>query len=277
MNKNIIFENEDCVTKYFKEVKDNPLISADEEYDLAVRAKNGDKVAADKLVLANLRFVVKIAKQYQGNGMSLSDLINEGNIGLIKAVHKFEPDRRFKFISYAVWWVRQSIRQSLSENSRIVKVPTSLTAKSSAIKNDVYNYEAEYGIHPIFGDIINDNGDTYDYHSEAYRVYLNDAMSDDSGSYEMIDMLESDTITEPFGDETEKLVNLELMRVLSLLDDRERDVIKCYFGFESDTNMTLETIGEKYDLTKERIRQIKENAILKLRHNSVNLLNLIES
>jgi RNA polymerase primary sigma factor len=277
MNKNIIFENEDCVTKYFKEVKDNPLISADEEYDLAVRAKNGDKVAADKLVLANLRFVVKIAKQYQGNGMSLSDLINEGNIGLIKAVHKFEPDRRFKFISYAVWWVRQSIRQSLSENSRIVKVPTSLTAKSSAIKNDVYNYEAEYGIHPIFGDIINDNGDTYDYHSEAYRVYLNDAMSDDSGSYEMIDMLESDTIIEPFGSETETLVNSELMRVLSLLDDRERDIIKCYFGFESDTNMTLETIGEKYDLTKERIRQIKENSILKLRHNSVNLLNLIEN
>jgi RNA polymerase primary sigma factor len=277
MNKNIIFENEDCVTKYFKEVKDNPLISADEEYDLAVRAKNGDKVAADKLVLANLRFVVKIAKQYQGNGMSLSDLINEGNIGLIKAVHKFEPDRRFKFISYAVWWVRQSIRQSLSENSRIVKVPTSLTAKSSAIKNDVYNYEAEYGIHPIFGDIINDNGDTYDYHSEAYRVYLNDAISDDSGSYEMIDMLESDTIIEPFGSETETLVNSELMRVLSLLDDRERDIIKCYFGFESDANMTLEIIGEKYDLTKERIRQIKENAILKLRHNSVNLLNLIES
>lgn len=277
MNKNIIFENEDCVTKYFKEVKDNPLISADEEYDLAVRAKNGDKVAADKLVLANLRFVVKIAKQYQGNGMSLSDLINEGNIGLIKAVHKFEPDRRFKFISYAVWWVRQSIRQSLSENSRIVKVPTSLTAKSSAIKNDVYNYEAEYGIHPIFGDIINDNGDTYDYHSEAYRVYLNDAISDDSGSYEMIDMLESDTIIEPFGSETETLVNSELMRVLSLLDDRERDIIKCYFGFESDTNMTLETIGEKYNLTKERIRQIKENSILKLRHNSVNLLNLIES
>jgi RNA polymerase primary sigma factor len=277
MNKNIIFENEDCVTKYFKEVKDNPLISADEEYDLAVRAKNGDKVAADKLVLANLRFVVKIAKQYQGNGMSLSDLINEGNIGLIKAVHKFEPDRRFKFISYAVWWVRQSIRQSLSENSRIVKVPTSLTAKSSAIKNDVYNYEAEYGIHPIFGDIINDNGDTYDYHSEAYRVYLNDAISDDSGSYEMIDMLESDTIIEPFGSETETLVNSELMRVLSLLDDRERDIIKCYFGFESDTNMTLETIGEKYDLTKERIRQIKENSILKLRHNSVNLLNLIEN
>jgi RNA polymerase primary sigma factor len=277
MNKNIIFENEDCVTKYFKEVKDNPLISADEEYDLAVRAKNGDKVAADKLVLANLRFVVKIAKQYQGNGMSLSDLINEGNIGLIKAVHKFEPDRRFKFISYAVWWVRQSIRQSLSENSRIVKVPTSLTAKSSAIKNDVYNYEAEYGIHPIFGDIINDNGDTYDYHSEAYRVYLNDAISDDSGSYEMIDMLESDTIIEPFGSETETLVNSELMRVLSLLDDRERDIIKCYFGFESDTNMTLETIGEKYNLTKERIRQIKENSILKLRHNSVNLLNLIEN
>jgi RNA polymerase primary sigma factor len=277
MNKNIIFENEDCVTKYFKEVKDNPLISADEEYDLAVRAKNGDKVAADKLVLANLRFVVKIAKQYQGNGMSLSDLINEGNIGLIKAVHKFEPDRRFKFISYAVWWVRQSIRQSLSENSRIVKVPTSLTAKSSAIKNDVYNYEAEYGIHPIFGDIINDNGDTYDYHSEAYRVYLNDAISDDSGSYEMIDMLESDTIIEPFGSETETLVNSELMRVLSLLDDRERDIIKCYFGFESDTNMTLETIGEKYDLTKERIRQIKENSILKLRHNSANLLNLIEN
>ena len=277
MNKNIIFENEDSVTKYFKEVKHKPLVSFDEEYDLAVRAKNGDKSAADKLVLANLRFVIKIAKQYQGNGLSLSDLINEGNIGLIKAVNKFEPDRRFKFISYAVWWIRQSIRRSLSENSRIVKIPVSITAKSAAIKNDVNNYEREYGAHPIFGDIINDNGDTYDYHSEAYRVYLNDAISDDTGTYEMIDMLESDVIAEPFGNETEMLVNGELIRVLSLLDDRERDVIKCYFGFEPDGNMTLESIGEKYNLTKERIRQIKENAILKLRHNSANLLNLIEN
>jgi len=277
MNKNIIFENEDSVTKYFKEVKYNPLVSFDEEYDLAVRAKNGDKSAADKLVLANLRFVIKIAKQYQGNGLSLSDLINEGNIGLIKAVNKFEPDRRFKFISYAVWWIRQSIRRSLSENSRIVKIPVSITAKSAAIKNDVNNYEREYGAHPIFGDIINDNGDTYDYHSEAYRVYLNDAISDDTGTYEMIDMLESDVIAEPFGNETEMLVNGELIRVLSLLDDRERDVIKCYFGFEPDGNMTLESIGEKYNLTKERIRQIKENAILKLRHNSANLLNLIKN
>jgi RNA polymerase primary sigma factor len=277
MNKNIIFENEDSVTKYFKEVKYNPLVSFDEEYDLAVRAKNGDKSAADKLVLANLRFVIKIAKQYQGNGLSLSDLINEGNIGLIKAVNKFEPDRRFKFISYAVWWIRQSIRRSLSENSRIVKIPVSITAKSAAIKNDVNNYEREFGAHPIFGDIINDNGDTYDYHSEAYRVYLNDAISDDTGTYEMIDMLESDVIAEPFGNETEMLVNGELIRVLSLLDDRERDVIKCYFGFEPDGNMTLESIGEKYNLTKERIRQIKENAILKLRHNSANLLNLIEN
>ena len=273
----MIFEDEQSVKHYFKEVKNNALITREEELELALKAKAGDTYAINKLVTSNLRFVIKIAKEYQGNGLLLSDLISEGNIGLIKAVHKFEPEMGYRFISYAVWWIRQSILFSINENAKVVKIPMSLTAKLSSVKNDILKFEMEYETHPVIGDIINEAGDTYDTYVDTYKVYLNDYISDDNESTERIDLIESETIVEPFQNETNDIVIKELNKVLSLLDERERDIIMFYFGFTTNDNgvMTLETIGRKYDLTKERIRQIKEKSILKLRHNSVNLLSLI--
>jgi RNA polymerase primary sigma factor len=277
MNRNMIFEDEQSVKHYFKEVKNNALITREEELELALKAKAGDTYAINKLVTSNLRFVIKIAKEYQGNGLLLSDLISEGNIGLIKAVHKFEPEMGYRFISYAVWWIRQSILFSINENAKVVKIPMSLTAKLSSVKNDILKFEMEYETHPVIGDIINEAGDTYDTYVDTYKVYLNDYISDDNETTERIDLIESETIVEPFQNETNDMVIKELNKVLSLLDERERDIIMFYFGFTTNDNgvMTLETIGRKYDLTKERIRQIKEKSILKLRHNSVNLLSLI--
>jgi RNA polymerase primary sigma factor len=277
MNRNMIFEDEQSVKHYFKEVKNNALITREEELELALKAKAGDTYAINKLVTSNLRFVIKIAKEYQGNGLLLSDLISEGNIGLIKAVHKFEPEMGYRFISYAVWWIRQSILFSINENAKVVKIPMSLTAKLSSVKNDILKFEMEYETHPVIGDIINEAGDTYDTYVDTYKVYLNDYISDDNETTERIDLIESETIVEPFQNETNDIVIKELNKVLSLLDERERDIIMFYFGFTTNDNgvMTLETIGRKYDLTKERIRQIKEKSILKLRHNSVNLLSLI--
>lgn len=277
MNRNMIFEDEQSVKHYFKEVKNNALITREEELELAFKAKAGDTYAINKLVTSNLRFVIKIAKEYQGNGLSLSDLISEGNIGLIKAVHKFEPDMGYRFISYAVWWIRQSILFSINENAKVVKIPMSLTAKLSSVKNDILKFEMEYETHPVIGDIINEAGDTYDTYVDTYKVYLNDYISDDNETTERIDLIESETIVEPFQNETNDMVIKELNKVLSLLDEREKDIIMFYFGFTTNDNgvMTLETIGGKYNLTKERIRQIKEKAILKLRHNSADLLSLI--
>lgn len=277
MNRNIIFEDEQSVKHYFKEVKNNALITREEELELALKAKAGDTYAINKLVTSNLRFVIKIAKEYQGNGLSLSDLISEGNIGLIKAVHKFEPEMGYRFISYAVWWIRQSILFSINENAKVVKMPMSLTAKLSSVKNDISKFELEYGTHPVIGDIINEAGDTYDTYVDTYKVYLNDCISEDNETTERIDLMESEIIVEPFQTETNDIIVKELNKILSLLDDREKDIIKFYFGFTTSDNgvMTLETIGQKYDLTKERIRQIKEKAILKLRHNSADLLSLM--
>jgi RNA polymerase primary sigma factor len=183
----------------------------------------------------------------------------------------------YRFISYAVWWIRQSILFSINENAKVVKIPMSLTAKLSSVKNDILKFEMEYETHPVIGDIINEAGDTYDTYVDTYKVYLNDYISDDNETTERIDLIESETIVEPFQNETNDIVIKELNKVLSLLDERERDIIMFYFGFTTNDNgvMTLETIGRKYDLTKERIRQIKEKSILKLRHNSVNLLSLI--
>jgi RNA polymerase primary sigma factor len=277
MNRNIIFEDEQSVKHYFKEVKNNALITREEELELALKAKAGDTYAINKLVTSNLRFVIKIAKEYQGNGLSLSDLISEGNIGLIKAVHKFEPEMGYRFISYAVWWIRQSILFSINENAKVVKMPMSLTAKLSSVKNDISKFELEYGTHPVIGDIINEAGDTYDTYVDTYKVYLNDCISEDNETTERIDLMESEIIVEPFQTETNDIIVKELNKILSLLDDREKDIIMFYFGFTTSDNgvMTLETIGQKYDLTKERIRQIKEKAILKLRHNSADLLSLM--
>lgn len=277
MNTNIIFEDEQSIKHYFKELKNLDLINREEELELAYRAKEGDRYAIDKLVTSNLRFVVKIAKEYQGNGLPLSDLINEGNLGLIKAVHKFDPDMGYRFISYAVWWIKQSILHSLNENAKVVKLPASLTAKLSSMREDLLKFESEYGTHAVLGDIINEAGDTYDAYIDTYRVYLNDSVSNEEQTMEKVDMLESDVIVEPFQNEHNDLLVKELNKILSLLDERERDIIMFYFGFTTNSNetMTLESIGQKYDLTKERIRQIKEKAILKLRHNSAELLSFL--
>jgi RNA polymerase primary sigma factor len=263
--KYINYENEDTITKYFKDVKKTRLLTADEEVVLAKRIKKGDQKAIDELVTANLKFVVSIAKEYQGQGLNLSDLINEGNIGLIKAATRFDHTKGFKFISYAVWWVKQSIIQSLNDNARVVRLPVNVINRLSKINKEIGNgddneTELLANMKDIDEILINNN---------SYS--LNQNINEEGG--EIVDLIIGDKINESFEDvEVNDMIKDELNNILSVLDERERMIIESYFGVNTDHDgMTLEAIGDKYNLTKERIRQIKEKAIRKLRHNTDNL------
>ncbi len=273
MSKNYINENEESITKYFKEVRKSEILTAEAEVELAIRIKNGDKVALDKLVHSNLKFVVSIAKEYQGQGMPLGDLINDGNEGLIKAAYRFDHTKGFKFISYAVWWIKQSIIQSLNDNSRMVRLPANIVAKQAQIKKQIERFELDNERLPITGDILKSD--------EEYReiiypktVSLNTTINEDGD--ELMDMIEDTTLSRPDenilkNDEVRKQLN----KTLDYLDERERDIIESYFGLkEGYEPMTLEAIGDRFNLTKERVRQIKQKIIRKLRHLSHNLNNI---
>jgi len=270
MNKKYInYETEDTITKYFKDVKKTTPLTIDKEVELAKRIKRGDQKAIDELVTANLKFVVSIAKEYQGQGLNLSDLINEGNIGLIKAASRFDHTKGFKFISYAVWWVKQSIIQSLNDNARIVRLPVNVINRISKINKEFGNgndneYEILSNIKDIDEELIN-NG----------SFSLNKNINNEGG--EIIDLIIGDKMNESFEDlEITDNIKYELNNILSVLDERERMIIESYFGINTDHDgMTLEAIGDKYNLTKERIRQIKEKAIRKLRNNTDNLQKYI--
>jgi RNA polymerase primary sigma factor len=270
MNKKYInYETEDTITKYFKDVKKTTPLTIDKEVELAKRIKKGDQKAIDELVTANLKFVVSIAKEYQGQGLNLSDLINEGNIGLIKAASRFDHTKGFKFISYAVWWVKQSIIQSLNDNARIVRLPVNVINRISKINKEFGNgndneYEILSNIKDIDEELIN-NG----------SFSLNKNINDEGG--EIIDLIIGGKMNESFEDlEITDNIKYELNNILSVLDERERMIIESYFGINTDHDgMTLEAIGDKYNLTKERIRQIKEKAIRKLRNNTDNLQKFI--
>ncbi|MBQ0129213.1 MAG: sigma-70 family RNA polymerase sigma factor [bacterium] len=258
--------------KYLQEIGKVELISAEEEVELAQRIKQGDKIALEKLTKANLRFVVSVAKQYQNQGLSLPDLINEGNLGLIKAAQRFDETRGFKFISYAVWWIRQSILQALAEQSRIVRLPLNKIGSINKINKTYAKLEQEFEREPNAEEIAEvldiTEQEVKESMKNAGRHISMDAPLVQDEDNTMYDVLKSDEAPTP---ETELLyesLRKEIDRAISTLTQKEQDVIRLYFGLNGSHPMTLEEIGEKYDLTRERVRQIKEKAIRRLKHTS---------
>jgi len=276
MNKKFTnFETDDSIAKYFKDVRKSVLLTPNEEVSLAKRIKKGDKRAMDELVKANLKFVISIAKEYQGQGLMLSDLISEGNYGLIKAANKFDHKRGFRFISYAVWWIKQSIIQSLNDNARVVRLPTNVINKISKLNKEISKFENDNEIEPVYGDILNNERKLNDLSKYPKITSLNQMVNDDGD--ELIETVASE-LEDTDQKEVDEKIKDELLKMLNILDNRERIIIECYFGVNRDCeSMTLEAIGEQYGLTKERIRQIKQKALRKLRFNANNLLNVKNS
>lgn len=270
----INFNSDEIISRYFKDNKKPITLTSEQERDLAIRIQNGDKKAIDELVKANLKFVVTIAKEYINQGLPLSDLISEGNYGLIKAAHKFDVTKGFKFISYAVWWIRQSILFSLNENSRIIRLPTNVINKIQHLKVDVEKFEHENEREPMYDEVLNINGDSIIKVSNA-SLCLNDSINEDGD--ELYNIIEDKTLR-PDDDyyDVNYEVKTELKGLLDSLDERERKIIECYFGLNGDSEpMTLEVIGEMFNLSRERVRQIKHKALRKLRHNSDNLFETL--
>ncbi len=270
ITKSITNRESQSLEKYLQEIGKVDLLTPEEEVELAKRIKQGDQTALEKLTKANLRFVVSVAKQYQNQGLSLSDLINEGNLGLIKAAQRFDETRGFKFISYAVWWIRQSILQALAEQSRIVRLPLnkvgSLNKINKAFSELEQNYEREPSADELAAQLEIPTEEVETTLGVAARHVSMDAPFVDGEDNSLLDVLEN--IHSPKTDQdleyTESL-RLEIERSLSTLTDRQMDVIKLYFGIGVEHPLSLEDIGDKFGLTRERVRQIKDKAINKLR------------
>lgn len=260
--------------KYLQEIGKVDLITAEEEVDLARKIRSGDARALEKLTKANLRFVVSVSKQYQNQGLSLPDLINEGNLGLIKAAQRFDETRGFKFISYAVWWIRQSILQALAEQSRIVRLPLNKIGSLNKINKAFSQLEQEYEREPSPEEIARvlelTEDDVKDSMRNSGRHVSMDAplVSGDENASNMYDVMISESSPSPESELMNDSLRKEIERALSTLTTREADVITSYFGLNGEHPMTLEEIGEKFDLTRERVRQIKEKAIRRLKHTS---------
>lgn len=258
--------------KYLQEIGKVELITADEEVELARRIKAGDQAALEKLTKANLRFVVSVSKQYQNQGLSLPDLINEGNLGLIKAAQRFDETRGFKFISYAVWWIRQSILQALAEQSRIVRLPLNKIGSINKINKAYAHLEQEFEREPNVEEIADllDISETEVKESlrNSGRHLSMDAPLVQDEENNMYDVIRSEDSPTPETGLMYESLRKEIERAISTLPQREADIIRYYFGLEGKHPMTLEEIGEKFDLTRERVRQIKEKAIRRLKHVS---------
>ena len=275
ITKSITNRESESLEKYLQEIGREDLLSTDEEVELAQRIRKGDRKALDKLTKANLRFVVSVAKQYQNQGLSLPDLINEGNLGLIKAAEKFDETRGFKFISYAVWWIRQSILQAIAEQSRIVRLPLNQVGSVNKINRMLNKFEQENERRPSVDEISEQIDLPEEKVGEAMlantRHVSVDAPFVDGEDNSLLDVLVNDDA--PLADRQLVLESLreEIGNVLQTLNDRERCVIKAFYGI-GEPEMTLEEIGNKYGLTRERVRQIKEKAIRRLRNNTKNQL-----
>jgi RNA polymerase primary sigma factor len=271
ITKSITNRESASLDKYLQEIGREELISVEEEVELAQRIKKGDQAALEKLTRANLRFVVSVAKQYQNQGLSLPDLINEGNLGLIKAAEKFDETRGFKFISYAVWWIRQSILQALAEQSRIVRLPLNQVGSLNKINKALAKFEQEHERMPsaeelsLILDIPREKvADTLKVSGRHVSV---DAPFVDGEDNSLLDVLVNNDSPSADRSLINESLSREIDRALSTLTDRERDIVKYVFGI-GHHEMTLEEIGEQFGLTRERVRQIKEKAIRRLRHNS---------
>jgi RNA polymerase primary sigma factor len=260
--------------KYLLEIGRVELISAEEEVELARKIRDGDKAALEKLTKANLRFVVSVSKQYQNQGLSLPDLINEGNVGLIKAAERFDETRGFKFISYAVWWIRQSILQALAEQARIVRLPLNKIGTINKIKKAFSELEQRYERPPSAEELA----EHLDCSVADVRQSLNNSgrhvsmdaplVEGDESSSSMYDVLPNDSLPGPENELVKESLRKDIDRSLMTLTSRESEIVKMYYGLNGKYPLTLEEIGDKFDLTRERVRQIKEKAIRRLKHTS---------
>ena len=262
-----------ALEKYLCEIGKVDLITADEEVNLAQKIKQGDRGALEKLTNANLRFVVSVSKQYQNQGLGLQDLINEGNLGLIKAVKLFDETRGFKFISYAVWWIRQSITQALAEQSRIVRLPVNRIGIINKINKASAQLEQEYEREPNSEEIANilevDKEDVYvSMKNTGRHVSMDAPLIQDDNNNNMYDVLISEDSSTPEAGLIYDSLKIEIERAISTLTQREADVLRLYFGLNCKVPWSLEEIAEKYKITRERVRQIKERSILRLKQTS---------
>jgi RNA polymerase primary sigma factor len=272
ISKQITNRESQSLDKYLQEIGKVDLLTPDEEVELAKRIREGDQLALEKLTKANLRFVVSVAKQYQNQGLSLGDLINEGNLGLIKAAQRFDETRGFKFISYAVWWIRQSILQALAEQSRIVRLPLNRVGSLNKISKTFSELEQKYEREPSPDELAEvldvTTAEVVDTLKISGRHVSMDAPFVQGEENSLLDVLENDSEATPDSGLINDSLRKEVQRALSTLTQREADVITLYFGLNGEHAMTLEEIGEKFNLTRERVRQIKEKAIRRLRHTS---------
>jgi RNA polymerase primary sigma factor len=272
ITKSITNRESASLDKYLQEIGRESLITAEEEVELAKKIKKGDQKALERLTKANLRFVVSVSKQYQNQGLSLPDLINEGNLGLIKAAQRFDETRGFKFISYAVWWIRQSILQALAEQSRIVRLPLNQVGSLNKINKAFSKLEQEFEREPTAEELANILDLPEDKISDTLKVSGRHVSMDapllqgeESSLYDVLPNNDSPRADSELINES---LQKEIERSLATLTERERDVIKLFFGIGMNHGLTLEEIGAKFDLTRERVRQIKEKAIRRLRHTS---------
>jgi len=266
MNKKFINTKEDGLSIYLKDVRKHNVIVHDKEIELAKRIERGDESAIEELVTANLRFVITVAKDYQNQGVPLADLISEGNCGLVIAAKKFDYTKGYRFISYAVWWVKQAILQSLNDNSRTVRLPANMINKMSKVRKEIEKFERENQRPPTTHEI--------EYIQVPRCTSLSTPINEDGD--ELANMLSDDIFGAPDKVEDEdNTLKKHLERAMESLTHREKDIVNCYFGIYGES-MTLEGIGDEYDLTKERIRQIKEAAIRKIRNNVGDIFNYFE-
>ena len=273
ITKSITNRESQSLEKYLQEIGKVDLLTPEEEVELAKKIKQNDQESLEKLTKANLRFVVSVAKQYQNQGLSLSDLINEGNLGLIKAAQRFDETRGFKFISYAVWWIRQSILQALAEQSRIVRLPLNKVGSLNKINKAFSALEQEFEREPSADELANvldiDTGEVETTLGVASRHISVDAPFVEGEDNSLLDVLENNNIPETDARlEYMESLRREIERSLSTLTERQKDVVKLYFGIGVEHSMSLEDIGDRFGLTRERVRQIKDKAINKLRSTS---------
>ncbi len=260
--------------QYLQEIGKVDLLTPDQEIELAIRIKKGDKQALEALTKANLRFVVSVAKQFQNQGLSLGDLINEGNLGLIKAAQRFDETRGFKFISYAVWWIRQSIMQAIAEQSRIVRLPLNRVGSLGKLSKAYRDLEQEFERKPTSEELAQVLDMSVDEVADTMQLYGRHVSMDaplkegDDNKNSLGDILVNDQQPSPDGTLMKESLKQEVENVLSTLNEREAEVIKLYFGINSEHAATLEEIGERFNLTRERVRQIKEKALRSLRYAS---------
>lgn len=273
ITRSITNRESEALEKYLSEIGKEELLSTDEEVELAQRIRKGDKEALERLTKANLRFVVSVAKQYQNQGLALPDLINEGNLGLIKAAEKFDETRGFKFISYAVWWIRQSILQAIAEQSRIVRLPLNQVGSMNKISQMLSKFEQENERRPSIDEISEQVDLPEEKIDEALQISGRhvsvDAPFVDGEDNSLLDVLVNDDAPMADLELVKESLRAEISHALQMLNERERNIIRAFYGI-GEPELTLEEIGNKYGLTRERVRQIKEKAIRRLRGNTKN-------